>query len=79
MITVLALGDSLTAGYGLAPEYSFAFRLEQTLRNEGNDVQVINGGMSGDTAHDGLRRLEGFLKYRPDLVIVEFGANDIYM
>ncbi len=79
MIIVLALGDSLTAGYGLAPEHSFAFRLEQALGDEGNDVQVINGGVSGDTAHDGLLRLDGLLKHHPDLVIVEFGANDVYM
>ena len=79
MITILALGDSLTAGYGLPQEYSFASRLEQTLREEGNDVRVINGGVSGDTAYDGLLRLDSLLEHRPHLVIVQFGANDIYM
>ena len=79
MFKILALGDSLTAGYGLPPEYSFASRLEKALGQEGKKVRVINGGVSGDTAYDGLRRLEELLKHRPDLVIVEFGANDLYM
>ncbi|WP_035243786.1 arylesterase [Desulfonatronovibrio hydrogenovorans] len=78
MIRILALGDSLTAGYGLAPEDSFASRLEQALDNEGWDILVINGGVSGDTARDGLRRLPGLMKHEPDLVIVQFGANDLY-
>ena len=79
MITVLALGDSLTTGYGLAPEHSFASRLEQVLKQEGSNTKVINGGVSGDTAYDGLRRLKNLLRHKPDLVIVEFGANDLYM
>ncbi len=79
MITILALGDSLTTGYGLAPDASFASRLEQALKREGRNVRVIDGGVSGDTAHDGLRRLVPFLQHRPDLVIVEFGTNDWYM
>jgi len=79
MLTILALGDSLTTGYGLAPENSFAFRLEQALTEDGLEVQVINGGVSGDTAHDGLMRLKSLIRHNPDLVIVEFGANDIYM
>jgi acyl-CoA thioesterase I len=78
MITILALGDSLTTGYGLAPEASFASRLEQALRREGGDIRVIDGGVSGDTAYDGLRRLAPLLKHKPDLVIIEFGANDWY-
>jgi acyl-CoA thioesterase I len=79
MIKILALGDSLTTGYGLAPENSFASRLEQALIQDGLEVRVINGGVSGDTAHDGLMRLNRLIRHNPDLVIVEFGANDIYM
>lgn len=79
MTTILALGDSLTAGYGLGPGLSFASRLEQALRHEGRSVTVINGGVSGDTARDGLRRLKSLLSHRPDLVIVAFGANDLFM
>lgn len=79
MIKILALGDSLTTGYGLAPEDSFASRLEQSLIQEGLEVKVINGGVSGDTAYDGLARLGSLIRHSPDLVIVEFGANDMYM
>ena len=79
MITILALGDSLTAGYGLGPGSSFAAKLEQALRDEDRNVRVVNGGVSGDTASDGLRRLGPLLRHEPALVIVEFGANDIFM
>lgn len=79
MIRILALGDSLTTGYGLASENSFASRLEHALIQDGLEVRVINGGVSGDTAHDGLMRLKSLIRHSPDLVIVEFGANDIYM
>jgi len=79
MITILALGDSLTTGYGLAPEASFASRLEQDLKREKRDVRVIDGGVSGDTAYDGLRRIDRLLVHTPDLVIVEFGTNDWYL
>lgn len=78
MITILALGDSLTTGYGLAPKASFASRLEQALKGEDRDARVIDGGVSGDTAHDGLRRIDRLLAQNPDLVIVEFGTNDWY-
>ena len=78
MFKILALGDSLTAGYGLAPEYSFASRLEKALKHEGRKVRVINAGVSGDTTHDGLTRLKDLLRHRPDLVIIQFGANDLY-
>jgi acyl-CoA thioesterase I len=79
MITILALGDSLTTGFGLAPEASFASRLEQALRREDRDIRVIDGGVSGDTAYDGLRRIDRFFAYNPNLVIVEFGTNDWYL
>ena len=79
MITILALGDSLTTGYGLSPEASFASRLEQALKREGRDVRVIDGGVSGDTAYDGLCRINRFLTHSPHVVIVEFGTNDWYL
>jgi len=75
-VTILALGDSLTAGYGLPPEAAFPVRLEQALRSEGRDVRVINAGVSGDTTAGGLARLEGALTAGPDVAIVELGAND---
>lgn len=73
---VLAFGDSLTAGYGLAAEDSFAARLEQALLKQGYAVRVTNAGVSGDTTGGGLARLDWSLEDRPDLVILELGAND---
>lgn len=73
---VLALGDSLTAGYGLPPGKAFPEQLQAALGEHGIDAKVINGGVSGDTSAGGLSRLEWLLGDRPDLVIVELGAND---
>ena len=75
-LTILAFGDSLTAGYGLPPEQAFPVKLEAALRAKGHDVTIINGGVSGDTAGDGLARLEWSLSDEVDGVIVELGAND---
>ena len=55
---VLALGDSLTAGYGLQPDKAFPAQLEAALRDKGVDAKVINGGVSGDTSAGGLSRLD---------------------
>lgn len=73
---VLAFGDSLTAGYGLAPSESFAARLEARLLEQGYQVRVTNAGVSGDTTSGGLDRLPWSLEDRPQLVILELGAND---
>lgn len=73
---ILAFGDSLTAGYGLAPSESFAARLEARLLEHGHTVRVTNAGVSGDTTSGGLDRLPWSLEDKPDLVILELGAND---
>ena len=73
---ILDFGDSLTAGYGLAPEQAFPVRLEAALRQRGIEVRVINGGVTGDTTAGGLARLDWALANKPDLVILELGAND---
>ena len=73
---ILDFGDSLTAGYGLAPEQAFPARLEAALRREGIEARVVNGGVSGDTTAGGLARLEWTLADKPDLVILALGAND---
>lgn len=73
---VLVLGDSLTAGYGLAPGKAFPAQLHVALGQSGVDGKVINGGVSGDTSAGGLARLDWLLGDKPDLVIVELGAND---
>ncbi|MBT5110337.1 MAG: arylesterase [Rhodospirillaceae bacterium] len=75
-MVVLAFGDSLTAGYGLAAAESFPVRLEVMLRSKGHAVRVINAGVSGDTTAGGLARIDWLLVEKPDLVILELGAND---
>ena len=75
-VTLLALGDSLIAGYGLQPSDAFPVKLEAALKARGHDVKVINAGVAGDTALDGASRLDWALSKEVDAVIVEFGAND---
>jgi acyl-CoA thioesterase-1 len=75
-VSIVALGDSLTAGYGLDPGEAFPEQLERALRERGHDVTVANAGVSGDTASDGLARLEWSVPADADIVIVELGAND---
>ena len=77
---ILAFGDSLTAGYGLDSGLGFAPQLEATLRRHGLAARVADGGVSGDTSAAGRARLDWTLDglgAKPDLVIVEFGANDM--
>ncbi len=76
-IRVVAFGDSLSAGFMLPANASFPGELEAALRAKGRDVDVINAGVSGDTASDGLARLDWSVPKGADLVIVEFGANDM--
>jgi acyl-CoA thioesterase-1 len=73
---IVALGDSLTAGYGLAQDASFPAALERALKSRGHDVKVVNAGVSGDTAQAGLARLDWALPDDASAVIVELGAND---
>ena len=77
---VLAFGDSLTAGYGLDSGLGFAPQLQATLRRHGIAAEVVDGGVSGDTSEAGKARIgwtiDG-LPRKPDLVILELGANDM--
>ena len=73
---IVAFGDSLTAGYGVAPDEAYPALLEARLRAEGYRYRVINAGVSGDTTAGGLRRVDWALRSRPDIVLVELGAND---
>ena len=75
-LRILMLGDSLTAGYGLASRDGLPARLEAALRERNLDVGVIDAGVSGDTTAGGLARLEWALSDRPHAVIVALGAND---
>ncbi|MVA96458.1 arylesterase [Nitratireductor sp. CAU 1489] len=75
--TIVGLGDSLMAGYQLAPGESFPERLEVALRKKGHDVAVTNAGVSGDTTSGGLARLDWSVPDDTDLVVLELGANDM--
>ncbi len=74
---LVALGDSLTAGYGLPPGQGFAEALQRALRAKGHDVEVANAGVSGDTTADGLARYDWAAPEGTDAMIVELGANDM--
>ena len=74
--TLMLYGDSLMAGYGLSHEDGFAPRLEAALRDAGHDVKVVNSSVSGDTTAAGLSRLDWALVDKPDMVLLELGAND---
>jgi acyl-CoA thioesterase-1 len=73
---IVALGDSLTAGHGVAAHEAYPARLEAILRREGYHYRVVNAGVSGDTTAGGLRRVDWVLRARPDVAIVALGAND---
>ncbi len=74
---VVALGDSLTAGYGLPPENALPARLEARLKREGFDIVFQNAGVSGDTSAGGLARVDWATVDNPKYVLVALGANDM--
>lgn len=77
-IRLLAFGDSLTAGYGLAASQGLVPRLQQWLADRGHDVLVLDGGISGDTTAGGRARIaQALARGRPDAVMVELGGNDL--
>ena len=73
---IVAFGDSLTAGLGVAPDESYPAQLEKRLKESGFHYEVINAGVSGDTSAGGVRRTEWILKNQPTVVILELGVND---
>ncbi len=75
-IVIVAFGDSLVAGYRLAPGKSFPAQLEDALQEKGLNVRVANAGVSGDTTADALARLDWAFPDDADAAIVELGAND---
>jgi len=75
-VTLVALGDSLTAGYQLGPDEGFAERLQAKLTERGQNVTIINAGVSGDTTSGGLARLDWSVPSEADGVILELGGND---
>ena len=76
-VKILALGSSLTQGYGLPPGTEFTVQLQAALKAAGIDAVVTNAGVSGDTSAGGLARLDWSLADHPDVVILELGSNDM--
>jgi len=74
--TIVAMGDSLTEGYGLPRDRAYPALLEEKLQAEGFDFQVVNAGISGETSSGTRSRTEWMLTLKPDIVILETGAND---
>jgi acyl-CoA thioesterase-1 len=75
--TIAAFGDSLFAGFGLAPEDALPAQLARKLANDGYKVQMLNDGISGDTTAGGVARVDAVLAQKPAAVLVELGANDM--
>ncbi len=76
-VRILALGTSLTQGYGLPPGTEFTVQLQAALKAGGVDAVVENAGVSGDTSAGGLSRLDWSLASHPDAAIIELGSNDM--
>ncbi|HKP02518.1 MAG TPA: arylesterase [Chthoniobacterales bacterium] len=80
MITIVALGDSLTAGFGLSRKQAYPALIGEKMRAAGYDFEIVNAGSSGDTTAGGLRRLPAILRAHKhiDILIVELGINDAF-
>jgi acyl-CoA thioesterase-1 len=76
-VRILAFGDSLTAGLGLAESETLSVQLQDALTKMGRPATVINGGVSGDTTADGLARIDWALADKPRIMILALGANDM--
>jgi acyl-CoA thioesterase I len=74
--SILVLGDSLAAGYGLDPSEAFPAILQKKIQAAGLNFTVVNAGVSGDTSSGGLRRIDWSLKRRVDVLVLELGGND---
>ncbi len=74
--TILFLGDSLTEGYQLSKEEAFPALIEKELKKEHKKIKVINGGVSGATSASGMKRMDWYLKAKPDFLVLALGAND---
>jgi acyl-CoA thioesterase I len=80
VITIVALGDSLTAGYGLSRNQAWPALIGEKMREAGYEFEIVNAGSSGDTTTGGLRRLPALLRAHKkiDIFIVELGINDAF-
>src|SRR5215831_4399130 len=73
---ILAIGDSMTAGYGVAAGSSYPAQLERELKHRGYNYRVVNQGVTGSTSTQALSRLTRALAIQPDIVIIQLGGND---
>jgi len=73
---IVFLGDSLTAGYGVAPDQAFPALVQRRIDELGWDFEVVNAGVPGDATAGGLRRVDWVLRSDPAVVVIELGAND---
>ena len=80
MITIVALRDSLTAGYGLSRKQAWPALIGEKMRAAGYDFEIVNAGSSGDTTTGGLRRLPALLRAHKkiDIFVLELGINDVF-
>ena len=74
--TILFLGDSLTEGYQLSKEEAYPAIIERKLQKSHKGIKIINGGVSGATSASGLKRMDWYLKAKPDIMVLALGAND---
>lgn len=74
--TLLFVGDSLTAGYGLDPGEAFPALIQKKIDEARRPWRVVNAGLSGDTTAGGLRRIDWLLRQRMDMIVIELGGND---
>lgn len=74
--TIIFFGDSITAGYGLSKEQAFPALIENRLKSDNYNFQVVNAGLSGETSAGGLSRISWILKQPVDIFVLELGAND---
>jgi acyl-CoA thioesterase-1 len=80
VITIVALGDSLTAGYGLSRQQAWPALVGEKMRAAGYEFEMVNAGSSGDTTAGGLRRLPALLRAHKkiDIFVLELGINDAF-
>ncbi len=75
-VVIVAVGDSLTEGFGVEPEDAYPAQLERKLRADGHDITVVNAGNSGETSSGARSRIDWVLTLNPDIVILATGGND---
>jgi acyl-CoA thioesterase-1 len=74
--TIVVLGDSLSAGYGVDPDQAWPALLQQKIDGAGLNFKIVNAGVSGDTSADGLQRVDWLLHRKADVLLLELGGND---